>query len=407
MTEMHNETVTPAMAKPFAQPLYVMAKPVGAACDMWCNYCYYRGKWAYKEHQQKMDLEMLELFTRQYIEAQTQREVLFTWHGGEPMMRGINFFYRALMLQQKYGKGHGIDNCIQTNGTFIDEGFCDLFSNHGWLVGVSIDGDESMHDANRHFNDGSPTFKTVMQGIEMLDRFRVHWNAMATVNSENVRRPLDFYRFFKNIGCRYLQFTPIVELVVNCLLPIGKYDKRVLHPATVTPEAWGDFLCAVFDEWVRNDVGTVFVQLFDATLANLCGVPPGVCSMSATCSNALVLEANGDVYSCDHFVYPPFRLGNIRETPLATLAYSRRQTAFRDGKKILPRRCRECRWLQLCHGECPRNRIMVDDADGERGINYLCEGYHRFFEHSAPYFAFMKAELDAGRAPANVMRASL
>lgn len=370
---------------PFGRPMYVMAKPVGDRCNLACQYCYYLGKGSGAV----MDDALLEEFTRQYIEAQTVPLVLFTWHGGEPLLKPLSFYERALELQQKYARGRHIDNCLQTNGTLLNDEWCRFLADNNFLVGISIDGPQALHDAYRQTRRGGASWHDVMRGIGLLRRHGVEWNAMATVNAVNVEHPVVFYEFFRQIGCEFLQFTPIVEP-----------DKP---ECSITADQWGRFLCGVYDEWVRRDVGRIFVQLFDATLANWCGEPPGVCSMSPTCGQAAVMEADGTVYSCDHFVRPGYRLGNIRQQPLATLLYSDRQRQFGQQKQLsLPRQCRECRWLFACHGECPKNRLLTD-CYGNPGLNYLCSGYRQFFTHVAADMDFMKAELDAGRSPANIM----
>jgi len=363
-----------------------MAKPVGARCNLSCKYCYYTDRGS----KEVMSKEMLEDFTRQYIDAQTTPDVLFTWHGGEPLLRGIDFYRHAIDLQCKYAQGHHIDNCIQTNGTLLNDEWCEFLHDNNFLVGISIDGPQPLHDAYRRGQRSGSSWHDVMRGIELLKRHGVEWNAMATVNAVNVGHPVAFYRFFRQIGCEFLQFTPVVES-----------DKP---DCSITPDQWGRFLCSIYDEWVRQDVGQLFVQLFDAILANWCGEPPGICSMSPTCGQAAVIEADGTVYCCDHFVRPTYRLGNIRQQSLTALLYSERQQQFGLAKHTaLPRQCCECRWLFACHGECPKNRLSVDRY-GESGLNYLCTGYRQFFRHVAADMDFMKAELDAGRAPANIIK---
>ena len=386
---------------PFLRPFYAMLKPAGPACNLSCRYCYYTGKAAlYPGAPRVMDDALLDSFTRQYIEAQPARQVLFTWHGGEPLLRPLSFYRRALELQRRYARGRHVDNCLQTNGTLLTDEWCSFFRDEGFLIGISIDGPRRLHDPLRQ---GS--FDRVMRGIGLLEKHGVEWNAMATVNCLNAPHPAEFYRFFKSIGCRYLQFTPVVERTSHApgrLMAGGERGGR-LTPESVTPEAWGAFACGVFDEWVRADVGSVYVQLFDDTLACWAGVPPGVCSLAPVCGQAPALEANGDLYSCDHFVYPPYRLGNIRSESLAAMMNGARQQAFGLAKREgLTRQCRECRWLFACNGECPRNRFATD-CHGSPGHNYLCEGYRRYFAHVAPCMDFMRAELAAGRAPAGVM----
>lgn len=380
-------------ATPFARPLYVMLKPVGAACNLQCRYCYYLEKGSMYDGHGVMSDELLELFVRQYLEAQTQPEVLFTWHGGEPLLLPLSFYRKALLLQRQYARGRHIDNCLQTNGTLLTDEWCEFLKENNFLVGISIDGPQECHDHYRQTRGGKPTWSEVMRGIELLDKHGVEWNAMATVNAANADDPVAFYRFFHDIGCQFLQFTPVVE----------RDSKGVVTDYSVTPAQWGNFLCAVYDEWVRRNVGQVFVQTFDATLANWVGVVPGVCSLSEMCGHTAVMEHNGDVYSCDHFVYPEHLLGNIRQQTLTCMLYGKRQRAFAAMKTGgLPRQCRECQWLFACHGECPKNRFATDGY-GEPGLNYLCAGYRQFFSHVASDMDFMKAEIVAGRAPANIM----
>ena len=382
-------------AVPFGRPLYVMLKPAGPMCNLACHYCYYLEKrelYPTDKHP-TMSKELLEEFTRQYIEAQTMPQVLFTWHGGETLLRSVDFYQHALKLQRRYAHGRQIDNCLQTNGTLLTDEWCKFFKENNFLIGISIDGPQEYHDHYRKTHNGRPTWNEVMRGIHLLQKHGVEWNAMAVVNSYNADHPLEFYRFFKEIGCQYLQFTPVVEQI-----------EGEVTDFSVTPNQWGTFLCELYDEWVKQDVGEIFVQTFDATLANWVGEVPGVCSLSAMCGHAAAMEFNGDVYSCDHFVFPEFRLGNIRQQSLTSLMYGERQKAFSRMKHdALPRQCRECRYLFACHGECPKNRFKTDSY-GSPGLNYLCQGYHRFFEHVAADMDFMKAQLDAGKAPSNIMK---
>ena len=381
-----------------------MLKPVGSRCNLACNYCYYLEKVRLypKAEQQVLSEELLETFIRQYIEAQTMPQVLFTWHGGEPLLRPLSFYRKALALQQKYARGRQIDNCLQTNGTLLTDEWCESLRENHFLVGISIDGPQMFHDAYR-----SRSFEKVMRGIRLLQKHGVEWNAMAAVNHLNADHPKDFYHFFKEIGCQYLQFTPVVERIAErpdgLTLASAQQQTATMTSQSVTPSQWGRFLCGVYDEWVKADIGQVFVQLFDATLANWAGEPPGICSMSPYCGRAAAMEANGDVYSCDHFVFPEYRLGNIRQQSLTAMLYGERQQQFgRNKSATLPRQCRECRFLFACHGECPKNRFLTDKY-GEPGLNYLCAGYQKFFVHVAADMDFMKGELDAGRSPANLM----
>lgn len=390
-----------------------MTKPAGSSCNLACKYCYYlEKKNLYKEADRRfvMSDDMLERFIKMYIESQSMPQILFSWHGGETMMRPLSFYKKVIELQKRYGQGLVIDNSIQTNGTLLTDEWCRFFKDNNWLVGVSVDGPQEFHDEYRRNNMGAPSFHKVMRGINLLKKHGVEWNALAVVNDFNADYPLDFYNFFKEIECRYIQFTPIVERIIrhddgrNLASPADAPDAP-LADFSVSPEQWGEFLCTIFDEWVKKDVGQYFIQLFDCTLANWAGVQPGVCSMARTCGHAGVMEFNGDVYSCDHFVFPEYKLGNIREKTLVEMMYSERQQQFgADKYDRLPRQCKQCRYLFACNGECPKNRFAVT-ADGEPGLNYLCKGYYRFFEHVAPYMDFMKNELDHQRSPANVMNA--
>ena len=398
---------------PFARPLYVMAKPVGSVCNLACTYCYYLEKSHLYQHEDPagrftMSDELLERFIKQYIESQTMPQVLFTWHGGETLMRPLSFYKRVMELQKKYAAGRTIDNSIQTNGTLLTDEWCRFFKENNWLVGVSIDGPQEFHDEYRRNKQGLPSFQKVMRGIALLNKHGVEWNALAVVNDFNVDYPLDFYHFFKEIKCRFIQFTPIVERILphadgrHLACPADQNDIP-LADFSVTPEQWGHFLCTIFDEWVRQDVGEYFIQLFDSTLANWVGQQPGVCTLANTCGHAGVMEYNGDLYACDHFVFPEYKLGNIRTQTLTEMMYSEREQQFGAAKQnSLPTQCRECEFLFACNGECPKNRFLRT-ATGEPGLNYLCKGYYRFFSHVAPYMDFMKRELLAQRPPANVM----
>ena len=398
------------IATPFAKPLYVMLKPAGAHCNLACKYCYYleKNNLYQNSHRHLMTDEMLEQFTREYIEAQTMPQVLFTWHGGEPLMRSIDFYKKALALQKKYAHGKQIDNVIQTNGTLLTDEWCEFFAKNHWLVGISIDGPQEYHDHYRVTPAGKPSWEKVMQGIQLLKKHRVEWNAMAVVNAYNAEHPLEFYHFFRDNGCQYLQFTPIVERLTEhedgrTLASLVDNREIPLADASVTPQQWGNFLCTIFDDWVRHDVGKTFVEIFDCTLANWMGVLPGICAYSKECGHAGVMEHNGDVYSCDHFVFPEYKLGNIREQSLIDMLYGEKQQAFSRLKHTsLPRQCKECDMEFACHGECPKNRFEKDKY-GEPGLNYLCQGYYQYYTHVAPYMDFMKRELLAQRPPANIM----
>ena len=403
------------IATPFAKPLYVMLKPVGAHCNLDCKYCYYleKNNLYNTSRRHLMTDEMLEQFTQEYIEAQTMNQVLFTWHGGEPLMRSIDFYKKALELQKKYAHGKQIDNVIQTNGTLLTDEWCEFFAQNHFLVGISIDGPQEYHDHYRQTAAGKPSWEKVMHGISLLKKHQVEWNAMAVVNAYNAEHPLEFYHFFRDNGCQYLQFTPIVERLTEhedgrtlaSLTDVGHKDNHEITIAdfSVTPEQWGKFLCTIFDDWVRHDVGKIFVEIFDCTLANWVGVQPGICAYSKECGHAGVMEHNGDVFSCDHFVFPEYKLGNIQDKSLIDMLYGEKQQAFSRLKHTsLPRQCKECNMEFACHGECPKNRFDRDKY-GEPGLNYLCKGYYEYYAHVAPYMDFMKRELQVQRPPANIM----
>lgn len=387
-----------------------MLKPAGSLCNLRCKYCYYLEKsQLYQQDRNHVITDaLLEKFIKDYIEAQVSPEVLFTWHGGETLMRPIAFYEKALELQRYYGRGRHIENCIQTNGTLITDEWCKFLKENEFLVGVSIDGPQEFHDEYRKTAGGGPSFQKVMKGIRLLNKYGVQWNALAVVNDFNADYPLDFYHFFKEIGCHYIQFTPIVERIVKrddgLTLAPGMSEGGKVTDFSVTPGQWGNFLCTIFDEWVKNDVGNYYIQLFDATLANWVGVTPGICSMSENCGHAGVMEYNGDLYSCDHFVYPEYKLGNLKEKTLYEMMNSAKQMDFSKNKKQrLPQQCKECKFQFACHGECPKNRFLRDRY-GIPGLNYLCKGYYNFFEHVAPYMDFMKREYEAQRPPSNVMK---
>lgn len=402
---------TESAVTPFARQLYVMVKPAGASCNLRCSYCYYQEKsllYGQSERHMMTD-ELLEKFIREYIEAQTMPQVLFTWHGGEPLLRPISFYEKVIRLQHRYARGRHIDNVIQTNGTLLTDAWCDFLREHRFLVGISIDGPQQLHDACRKTAAGRPTFRQVMAGIDLLNKHGVEWNAMAVISRYQAEAPQAFYRFFRDMGCHYIQFAPLVERSVSrsdgLTLAPGMQAAGKLTDLSVSPEQWGRFLCTLFDEWVRRDVGTYFVQLFDATLANWVGEPPGVCTLSPECGNVGAMEYNGDLYSCDHFVFPEYKLGNLRDKTVTEMMYSVQQRQFASMKRQqLPRQCRACRFLFACHGECPKNRF-VSDCYGEPALNYLCKGYHAFFAHVAPYMDCMKQLLEQGQPPADIMKA--
>jgi uncharacterized protein len=390
-----------------------MAKPVGPICNLDCHYCFYLEKerlypgaaaWA-------MSGEVLEAFIRQYIEGNDAPVVSFTWQGGEPTLLGVDYFRQVAALQARYANGKTIQNAFQTNAVLIDDEWARFFKEQDVLVGVSIDGPREIHDAYRVDKGGQPTFDKVMRGIEVLARHEVSFNTLTTVHRVSGAHPLDVYRFLKAHGSGYMQFIPIVERVAapaardGLTLVSPDFDGRAsVTPWSVEPAQFGEFLCAIFDDWVRHDVGRYFVQLFDICLETWAGLEASLCVFRRTCGGALALEHSGDLYSCDHYVYPGNRLGNIMDAPLDSLARSAAQQAFGEAKETtLPQYCRDCDVRFACNGECPKHRFLTT-PDGEPGLNYLCAGYKRFFRHVGAPMRFMAGELAAGRAPAGVMR---
>lgn len=411
-------------ANPWARPFTVMGKPCGAACNMRCDYCYYLDKVnLYRgdngaQPKTEMSYELLERFVRDYIASQPTEEVVFTWHGGEALLKPLAFYRKAFGFQQKYAQGHRITNTLQTNGLLLNDEWCAFFKAHNFLIGISLDGTEEQHNKYRRSVGGQGTFVRVMRGVELLKKHDVAFNVLSTINAFNADEPDLYYDFLKKIGVQYIQFTPIVERIEagkggyqftaphdfsSSSSPKEEAVDITLTPHSVTPRQWGSFTTELFDEWVTHDVGQIFVQLFDATLANWVGVQPGVCSMAKYCGQGAAMEWNGDVYACDHYVYKPFLLGNIRENSLYDLMNSERQYRFGQLKHdVLPQQCKQCDYLFACNGECPKNRFLYT-KDGEYGLNYLCAGYYRFFEHVAPFMDYMKKRLLDGEPPAAVM----
>lgn len=382
---------------------HVMSKPRGAICNLDCKYCYYLAKeQLYPGSRFRMSDELLEQYIRQYMAAQRVPEVTFAWQGGEPTLMGLGFFQRAVELQQEHKPpGMRVHNTFQTNGILLDDAWCRFFKQHNFLVGLSLDGPRELHDVYRVDKGGRPTFDAVMAGLEYLKKHRVEFNILTTVHAANAEHPLVVYHFLRDqAGARYLQFIPIVERENGASFQV---DDRVTE-RSVTGRQYGNFLIAIFDEWVRRDVGEVFVQIFDVALAAWVGQRPGLCIFEETCGNALAMEHTGDLYSCDHFVEPGHRLGNIQDIPLAELAGSEQQRQFGLAKRsTLPRYCQACEVRFVCNGGCPKNRFVRTPA-GEPGLNYLCEGYKAFFTHIDQPMRTMARELQQGRPAANIMR---
>jgi len=381
---------------------HVMAKPTGSACNLNCDYCFFLKKEAlYPGSSFRMPDEVHEAYIRQLLEAHQVPQVTIAWQGGEPTLMGLDFFRRSVELQKKYQKpGTRIENTFQTNGILLDDEWCRFFHDNGFLIGLSLDGPRELHDVHRKDKGGHGTFDRVLAAARRLQAHRVEFNILCTVNSDNSRRPLDVYRFFRDeLGARYIQFIPIVERDNDS----GYQEGQKVTDRSVTPEEFGRFLIAIFDEWVSKDVGETFVLNFDGALAGWLDMAGTVCIFGPTCGLGLALEHNGDLYSCDHFVEPKFLLGNILETPLIDLVASEQQLKFgRDKKDTLPRSCRECEFLRVCHGECPKNRF-IEAPGGESGLNYLCAGYKAFFKHADRAMRIMADLLRRDRPASEVM----
>lgn len=400
-----------------SQMLHVMAKPIGPICNLDCEYCYYLHKedlypgttsW-------RMSPETLETYVEQYIAAQPvgPEEITFAWQGGEPTLLGLDFFKRIVELEKKYARpGQKIANAIQTNGVLLDDEWCQFFKQENFLVGLSIDGPAELHDRYRYDKKGEGTFAAVLKGMKLLQRHRVEFNALVVVNRENSQHGRRVYTYLRDNGVEFMQFIPIVErrgVGVHPEDTIAAADSKhewdhLVSSRSVVPEQYGRFLCDIFDEWVKRDVGKVFVQIFDQALAAWLDLEPSLCVFRKQCGRALAIEHNGDLYSCDHYVEPEYKLGNIHELPIIELANSERQQQFGINKEAtLPQYCLDCEVRFACNGECPKNRF-IETPTGEAGLNYLCGGYRLFFNHIDDLMRQMATELKAKRPAANVMQ---
>ncbi len=406
------------------RPFHVMTKPIGPICNLDCKYCFYLEKEKMLQADAlaprttwQMSDDVLEAYIKQYIASQPTPEVTFAWQGGEPTLLGVRFFKRVRELQQRYADARPIQNAIQTNGTLLDDEWCEFLAKERFLVGISIDGPARFHDSYRVDKQQKPTFDAVMHGLELLKLYNVEFNTLTVVNRVNAADPLAVYQFLKETGSGFIQFIPLVEryykpssnpgngLIQIDLAPPPRHAsvESEVTEWSVLPDQFGQFLVTIFNEWVRNDVGAVFVQLFDSALGTWLGEGASLCVFAETCGSALAMEQSGDVYSCDHFVYPDYRLGNIQQTDLADLARCKAQQDFgREKQTTLPRYCRECSVRFACNGECPKHRFLKT-PEGEFGLNYLCAGYKSFFTHIDPYMRNMAALLKQGRAPSEIM----
>lgn len=406
-----------------AQPLtafHVMSKPIGPICNLDCKYCFYleKEKMYGGERKWAMADDVLDAYIKQYIEAQTVPEISFAWQGGEPTLLGVDYFRRVIELQQKYAGGKKITNALQTNGTLLDDEWGAFFAQNQFLVGLSIDGPRELHDKYRVDKKQQPTFDSVIRGIALLKKHRVEFNTLTVVNRANSQKPLDVYRFLKQIGSGFIQFIPLVERLPQTRLKVLGFDfaeppdpslpandpESPVTSWSVDSRQYGSFLCSIFDEWVRQDVGRVFVQLFDVALGNWMGLGSSLCVFAEKCGSALAVEHNGDLYSCDHYVYPKYKLGNLMQQSLGEMVASPRQKKFGSDKAdTLPQYCRRCEVKFACNGECPKHRF-IQTPDGEDGLNYLCPAYKRFFHHIDPHMKTMRDLLRANQPPAMIMR---
>ena len=380
----------------------IMAKAGGPICNLNCEHCYYLSKeQMFPGSNFRMSDELLEEYTRQYIEAQHVPEVTFVWQGGEPTILGMDFYQKAVDLQRKYARpGLKITNSLQTNGTLMTDEWAQFFHDNDFLIGISIDGPADIHDRYRKDRAGNPSYEKVVRGLRLLQKHNVEYNVLTCVSVNNADRGLEVYQHFRDdLGVQFIQFIPIVERDNET----GYQEGGTLTRRSCTPQQYANFLISIYDEWIRNDVGQVYVQIFDTTLASWLGERPGLCVFEPTCGLGLVLEHNGDVFSCDHFVEPGHLLENLKDTSLKDLVYSQRQRDFGFAKKdTLTQYCLRCPWLFACHGGCPKNRVRKS-PDGEEAQNYLCKAYEEFFAYVDKSMRIMTNLIRTNRAPAEIM----
>lgn len=409
MSDLLKNTLTLSDAMRITRPLRfnMMFKPVGSVCNLDCSYCYYLDKAKLYVEQHAMSLELLEKVVKEYVEINDNDQIVFDWHGGEPLLLGLEYFKNIVAVQRKYKGNKHIYNTIQTNGTLLNEDFARFFRENGFLVGVSIDGPQDVHDMFRKDKSDSPTFVKVMRGLELLHRYAVDFNTLTTISKAGEGRGLDVYRFLKNIGSHYMQFMPVLEYVdSNGAITSPGNGASKLASWSVDPLEYGMFMCDIFDYWVKNDVGTYFVNLFDSTLANYCGVSPGTCVYSETCGANAVMEHNGDIYPCDHFVYPDYKIGNVAVSSLKEIMQSNGNAEFGINKRnMLPDKCFRCKYYFACHGECPKHRF--DKTEQGDLQNSLCEGLYLFFSHADPYMQRMRSLLLEGKEAKFIMQSDV
>ena len=407
---MLKNTLTLSDALRLSNPMRfnMMFKPVGAKCNLGCSYCYYQDKVKLYDEHSYLSMDCLEKVIKEYIDINASEQIVFDWHGGEPLLLGLDYFKKIVEIQRKCRGNKHIYNTIQTNATLLTADFAAFLKENNFLVGVSIDGPQDIHDKFRKDKGGNPTFLKVMRGVELLHRYAVDFNTLTTISKAGEGRGLEVYSFLKNIGSHYMQFMPVYEYVDSKNNIASPDDKQsALASWSVPPIEYGKFMCDIFDCWVRNDVGSYFVNLFDSTLANYCGMNPGTCVYSETCGANAVMEHNGDIYPCDHFVYPRYKLGNVKESSLREIVSSENATRFGiDKRNSLPAQCLRCEYYFACHGECPKHRFAMSDKN-ESGLNSLCEGLSYFFSHVDPYMQMMKNLILEGKGAKLIMNRDL
>ncbi|MDG3086168.1 anaerobic sulfatase maturase [Vibrio hannami] len=394
-----------------SKSVHVMSKPTGSVCNLDCDYCFYLEKdklYPERNDNWKMADKTLEVYIKQHIEAQHTNQVTFAWQGGEPLMMGVGFFKRALQLQKKYANGKSIENTLQTNGLLLNDEWCKLFKENNFLIGISIDGPEHLHDKYRTNRSGKGSYQKVKSAIEMLRTYQIEFNTLTVVGSHNVDYALEVYSHLKLLGSQFHQYIPLVERSAVQPTAEGIYLISPEHNSLAQVTEWsvpslkfGQFLATIFEYWVKKDVGQIFVPYFDNTLAGWAGEQGNMCTMAERCGSAFAMEANGDVYNCDHYVYPEFKLGNIHSTSINEMNFSTQNYEFGIKKKELNNKCKQCRYVKLCHGGCPKQRFVSQANDLPH--NYLCEGYEHFFKQSEAKMKVMCDLWFRGRSPAEVM----